>query len=76
MVMQPKNHEGEWFVGWIAYDALGISKIPVRGPVRLGIGPRQAQFFGLLADGTQIDIDLVGEGYIGQAGEFATIPLL
>ena len=76
VVLQPKNHIHEWFVGWIAFDALGITKIPTQGPIRLGIGPRQAHFFGLTETGKQIDVDVIGEGYIGQAGEFANIPLL
>ena len=76
IVLQPKNHSQEWFVGWVAFDALGITKIPITGPVRLGIGPRQAQFFGLTKTGEQIDIDVVGDGCIGKAGEFAKITML
>ena len=76
VVVHPKNRSAEWFVGWVAFDALGVSKIPVAGPVRVCIGPRQGQFFGLDADGVQIDIEVVGEGRIGQAGQYGTIPLL
>jgi len=76
VVLQPKSEIEEWYIGWVAFDALGISKIPLAGSVRLGLGPRQAQFFGLNSDGQQIDIDVIGEGFIGQAGEYSKIPLL
>ena len=76
VVLQPKKDIGEWYVGWVAFDALGLSKIPINGSVRTGIGPRQAQFFGLTNDGCQIDIDVVCDGESGKAGEFAKIPLL
>lgn len=76
VVLTPKIHKETWFVGWIAGDAFGLSKIPLTGSVRLGIGPAQAQFFGVTIDGRQIDIDIVGYGTIGKAGKFAKIPLL
>ncbi len=76
VVLQPKQEITEWYVGWIAFDVLGVSKVPLSGPVRLGIGPRQAQFFGVTPAGEQIDIDVVGEGFIGLAGDFSKIPLL
>lgn len=76
VILQPKMPAKEWYIGWVAFDALGVSMIPLQGPVRVGIGPRQAQFFGLNQSGQQIDIDVVGEGIIGQAGEFSHIPLL
>lgn len=76
VVLEPQDYRGEWFVGWVAFDVLGMSKIPLAGPVRLGIGPRQAQFFGVDTEGNQIALTKVGEGCIGKAGQFARIPLL
>ena len=76
IVIEPTQEIEEWFVGWVAFDALGLSKIPLTGPVRLGVGPRQAEFFGLAADGVQIPLRIVGEGVIGKAGHFSHIPLL
>ena len=76
VVVVPKEKQETWFVGWIAGDAFGLSQIPLVGPVRLGVGPAQAQFFGITIDGRQIDIDIVGYGSIGKAGKFAKIPLL
>ncbi|MEY2665719.1 MAG: hypothetical protein RLZZ480_824 [Candidatus Parcubacteria bacterium] len=76
VVIKPHVPQKEWFVGWVVSDALGVSKIPLHGSVRLGLGPEPAQYFGVDADGRQIDIDIVGYGTIGKAGEFAKIPLL
>lgn len=76
VVVTPKEKPEKWFVGWIVGDAFGLSKIPLSGPVRLGIGQAPAQFFGVTMDGRQIDIDIVGYGTIGKAGEFALLPLL
>lgn len=76
VVLQPCDYVGIWYIGWVAYDAQGISKIQLSGPVRLGIGPRQAQFFGLDEDGKQIDIEVIGYGEIGRAGKYARVPLL
>lgn len=76
VVLQPQEPIAEWYVGWVAFDTLGVSKIPLDGPVRLGIGPRQAHFFGIDAGGKQIPLKVVGEGRIGQAGQYKDIPLL
>lgn len=76
VVLQPKEHHGHWYIGWLVDDAFGVSQIPVVGKVRLGIGPIQAQYFGVDQEGKQIDIDIVGYGSIGDAGEFAKTPLL
>lgn len=76
VVVEPKESQNEWYVGWLLSDALGLSKIPLKGKVRLGIGPLPLQFFGVDSDGRQIDIDIVGYGSIGKAGEFAKVPLL
>jgi hypothetical protein len=75
IVIAPVEESGEWYIGWVAFDALGISRIPLTGPVRVCIGPRQGQFFGLDADGRQIPISRVGEGVIGKAGKYSHIPL-
>lgn len=76
VVLKPKVDIDEWYIGWVAFDALGYSKIPLKDSVRMGLGPRQAQFFGLDKDGNQIDVDVVGHGFIGKAREFSKIPLL
>lgn len=76
IVLEPVNQTDEWYIGWVAFDALGLSKIPLSDAARLGIGPRQAQFYGLDSQGNQLDLRLVGEGYIGKAGHFSQVPLL
>lgn len=76
VVLEPKESQTVWHVGWLLSDACGLSRIPLKGKVRLGIGPLPLQFFGVDADGRQIDIDIVGYGSIGKAGEFAKVPLL
>lgn len=76
VVIAPRTPQKEWFVGWVVSDAFGLSKIPLTGSVRLGLGPQPAQYFGVDTDGRQIDIDVVGYGSIGHAGDFANVPLL
>lgn len=76
VVLAPKEPQEEWFVGWVLSDALGLSKIPLTHSVRLGIGPLPLQFFAVDAHGRQIDIDIVGYGEIGKAGQFSKVPLL
>lgn len=76
VVLEPVEKTDIWFVGWVAFDALGVSKIPLKNSVRLGVGPRQAEFFGVDRNGQQIAIRVVGEGSIGEAGKYARVPLL
>ena len=76
VVVEPREAPIMWHVGWVAGDAFGLSKIPINGKVRLGIGPGPAQYFGVDTNGRQIDIAIVGFGEIGKANEFAKIPLL
>lgn len=76
VVLEPSIPVTEWYVGWVAFDALGVSMIPLNGPVRLGIGPRQAQFFALNANGEQLPLAVIGEGRVGQAGQFKDVPFL
>lgn len=73
-VIKPVKEIEEWFIGWVAFDALGVSQIPLKNKVRIGLGPRQAEYFGLDTQGRQISIEIVGEGYIGKAGLFARVP--
>jgi hypothetical protein len=76
VVIKPTVPQSEWFVGWVVSDAFGVSQIPIRDAVRLGLGPEPAQYFAVDQEGRQIDIDIVGYGEIGVAGEFSRVPLL
>ncbi len=76
VILRPSGFRQEWHVGWIAGDTAGVSRIVVRGPVRLLIGPDPVKFFGVSIAGTQIPLRNLGEGIIGQCGPFAKLPLL
>lgn len=76
VVVEPVHQVDEWFIGWVAFDALGVSRIPLQGPVRLGIGPRQAEFFALDSQGKQIELSKVAVGHIGSAGEYSDVLFL
>ena len=78
VVIEPKTPiVGIWYIGWIAGDTVaGVSQIPLFNQVRLLIGSGPAQFFGLTANGEQIELQVVGHGRIGQSGKFAKVPLL
>ena len=39
VVIKPVDEVAEWYIGWVAYDALGLSKIPLQGAVRVCVGP-------------------------------------
>lgn len=78
VVVAPVIHVNHaWYVGWVANDVSGISRINLVGPVRLLVGPKHVQFFGLrFDDGTQIQVHVIGEGRIGDGGQYAQLPLL
>lgn len=65
-----------WHIGWITdHGFVGVSRVPLVGPVRMTIGPGDSTFFALKHDGTQYRLRLIGEGLIGEAGEFRQLPL-
>lgn len=65
-----------WFVGWIAGDVCGISRIPLYGHVRMLRGNTQVQFFGVNLSGYQLNLSQVGAGRIGTRHQYGDIPLL
>lgn len=76
-VVLETTQDEPWFIGWLTGDTLGVSKIPLRGPVRVLVGSGPAQFFALrLIDGVQLELKSGGHGRVGNAGEFGKIPLL
>ncbi len=76
IVPRKELREGEvWYAGWIADDVIGVSQIPLTGPVRLLRGSVDARFFGLDTDGNQISVQLIGTGRIGDGGPFSQVPL-
>lgn len=54
----------EWFPGWVS-DHSAVSRIPIRGGVRLLLGPSEALFFGVDRRGRQVKVIHVGRGVIG-----------
>lgn len=78
IVLEPAKNKGvPWHVGWIAKHAIGVSRIPLIGPVRVLRGDDISMFFGISVDANeQIQIGHVGAGRIGKGGRFSQIPLL
>lgn len=77
VVLSPAEPATVWYVGWVPTDgdSAGVSQIPLTGPVRVTIGDGPVAFFALSEAGTPLQLVCEGEGYIGNAGAFAKIPL-
>lgn len=75
-VLLPK-HPGieEWMPGWWAPDVVGVSRVRVRGAVRVLRGPKDTLFFGVDAEGRQIELRIAGYGRIGDNGPYSRLPL-
>jgi len=68
---------GPWHIGWVAkHGFVGVSRIPLHGPVRMTIGPGDTTFFAIKSDGTPRDLHYLDDGRIGEAGEWRHVPLL
>ncbi len=76
VVLTPIERPREWYVGWIAGNFVGVSRIQLTGLVRLLVGPGQVCWFGADFNGTQIPIHQIGTGRIGEGGQFAKELLL
>ncbi len=77
VVLEPVDHSvTEWYVGWIASDVAGLSQIKLTAQVRLLTCEGSAEFFGVTKNGTQIALQAVGHGKIGEQEEYAKVPLL
>lgn len=76
VVVEPKVVQSVWYIGWLPFDTIGVTQIALDGPVRVLVGPRQVQFFGVDALGYQIPIHVVGKGSVGTAKEYSKVPLL
>lgn len=78
VVLSPRYNLKPWFVGWVSLDSkeAGISRIPLKGAVRMTLGPGPVAFFGITQSGTPLQLIKVEVGRIGQAGKFYRVPLL
>jgi hypothetical protein len=76
VVLQPVDVNHEWYVGWLAHDVAGVSRIRVRGPVRVLLGPGSVSFFGINSEGDQLQLQEISRGKIGDGGTYAKTPLL
>ncbi len=83
IVIEPKAaNTDKWRIGWCVADEsnipvlLGISRIELRGSVRVLRGKRNTLFFGISEEGWQVPLTCVGTGVIGKGGPFRFRPLL
>ena len=76
-VLAPQDHiTEEWYIGWDAPGhAIGVSRLPLTGSVRVLKGPGSCKFFGITADGRQIRLTYIGEGRTGSGGPWRFVPL-
>lgn len=71
VTLQPES-SGNWHIGW--NDE--VSAILLEGPVRVLRGPNGQSFFALSEFGTQIKLNQIGEGTIGNNDPDSKYPLL
>lgn len=67
--------KGDMYIGWICPEVVGVSRIPLRSPVRLLLGPGKVSFFGINSKGEQFELEKVGIGYIGDGSSYGRYPL-
>ncbi len=72
VVFEPVNLGRDWYVGCIANDIIGASRIKLSGKVRMLVDSSNVSFFGIDAISyKQISIKKIGMGRIGDGSEFA-----
>lgn len=77
IVLDAACYEKHWHIGWFAEDGpVGISMIRLTTSVRVLRGPGAVHFFAIDENAEQVPLRLVGKGKIGEAGEYAQLPLL
>ncbi len=77
VVIKPTSHNGYWYIGWTTPAVTGISRIKVRGEVRVLRGPGDALFFGLSVNTfEQVCLGDIAEGRIGDRGKYSRTLLL
>jgi len=77
IVLEPKDFNRQYHIGWINRAVFGVSRIPLTGRVRLLAGPTTTHFFAIDSiTGEQIPLKKVGQGVIGKRGQHCQVPLL
>ena len=77
VVLRPLDPSQDWHIGWVSTTHAGVSRIKLRGPVRMLLGSGDTTFFALNAEtNQQIAIEEAGRGRIGDKGPHAQVPLL
>ncbi len=68
--------EEGWHVGWKWQGGQGVSRIVMKGPRRVLLGPEPASWFGIaVLNNSQIPIRIIGEGIIGDGGKYSHLPI-
>lgn len=77
VLIEPSVKQEEWFVGWVAGDLAGMSRVPLTGSVRMLRGSSPVQWFGVDGNGNQIDLQRVEDGMVGNVPtKHRKVPLL
>lgn len=76
VVLTPPHPEYGWYVGWCNEKDAGVSRILLKEPVRLLIGPYDTSFFAISVEGKQLSVSKIGNGSIGDHSVFAQKYLL
>lgn len=78
-VIEPEVDVGVWHPGWTTGidNGGGVSRLRFTDPIRVLKAFGDMYFFGIDAEtGKQIPVRLIGEGRIGQGGEFSRVDLV
>ena len=68
--------EEEWYIGWRWKGGQGVSRITLKGPRRVLLGPGPTEWFGIaVSDNSQVPIKIIGEGKIGGGGKYSHLPI-
>lgn len=79
VVLKPEmDGSEEWHIGWILPNRAAVSRILLRGPVRMLWGPEDVLFYAINAKThIQVPLCIIGEGKVGDNSDYARcFPLL
>jgi len=76
LVLSPKEPGQGWYIGWLRDDSKAVSQIKLHSPVRMLVSQDNVHFFALDGAGQQIELEIVGQGTIGDGQADSNLPLL